>query len=99
MPCAAAARAPCAAWRFRQYLWTTAVGIIPGTFVYALVGSGLGAILDAGGEPDLDIIFTPEVLAPMIGLALLSLLPVVWRRQNPEASADDRRDDSVGRRP
>ncbi len=84
---------------FREYLWTTAVGIIPGTFVYALVGAGLGTILDAGGEPDLNVIFTPQVLAPMLGLALLSLLPVLWRRRNPEAAADDARDDIVeGRR-
>lgn len=65
---------------FRTYLIATAIGIIPGSFVYALVGDGLGAVLDAGGHPDPGIIFEPRVIAPIIGLAVLSLLPVVYKR-------------------
>jgi uncharacterized membrane protein YdjX (TVP38/TMEM64 family) len=57
----------------------TIVGIIPGAFVYAGVGNGLGAIFDAGGSPDLGIIFKTEVLLPILGLALLSLVPLVYR--------------------
>jgi uncharacterized membrane protein YdjX (TVP38/TMEM64 family) len=71
---------------FRLYLLTTVVGIIPGALVYALVGNGLGTVLDAGGKPDLDIIFEPEVLAPLLGLSLLALLPVLWRRHDNEAA-------------
>lgn len=77
------------------FLVATVVGIIPGSLVYALIGNGLGAILDAGGEPDLAIIFAPEVLAPLVGLALLSLAPVVykgWRnRRRPADAAGDGR--------
>lgn len=73
---------------FRIYLLTTIIGIIPGALVYSLVGDGLGAILDAGGEPDLDIIFEPKILAPMLGLALLSLLPVLWRGPDGADPAD-----------
>lgn len=65
---------------FRTYAIATLLGIIPGTFVYALVGDGLGAVLDAGGSPDLGIIFQPRVLAPIIGLAALSLVPVAYRK-------------------
>jgi uncharacterized membrane protein YdjX (TVP38/TMEM64 family) len=65
-------------------LWTyvvaTALGIIPGTFVYASVGNGLGALLDAGGVPDLSVIYSPEILTPICGLALLALVPVVYKR-------------------
>lgn len=61
------------------YVLATALGILPGTFVYAGLGNGLGAIFDAGGTPDLGLIFKPQVLWPLIGLAVLSLLPVVWR--------------------
>lgn len=61
------------------YAWTTLVGIIPGTVVYIAVGNGLGATLDAGVEPDLGIIFQPAVLLPLVGLALLALLPVAVR--------------------
>jgi uncharacterized membrane protein YdjX (TVP38/TMEM64 family) len=64
----------------RTYVFGTLVGIIPGTFVYCLVGNGLGAILDKGGEPNLGRIFEPDILAALIGLAVLSLIPVVYKR-------------------
>ncbi len=66
--------------RLRTYVVATFFGIIPGTFVFASVGNGLGAVFDAGGDPDLGIIFQPEVLIPILGLAVLSLVPVIYRR-------------------
>lgn len=62
------------------YVIGTFIGIIPGSFVYASVGNGLGAIFDAGGTPDLKIIFQPDILIPIIGLAVLSLIPVVYKK-------------------
>lgn len=64
----------------RTYIIGTFLGIIPGTFVYTAVGNGLGAVLDAGGTPDLGIIFRLEILLPIVGIAALSLLPVVYKR-------------------
>lgn len=64
----------------RTYVVTTFLGIIPGTFVFASLGNGLGAIFDAGRDPDLGLIFEPEILGPILALALLALLPVVYRR-------------------
>ena len=66
--------------RTATYVAGTLVGIIPGTFVYASVGNGLGAVFDAGETPDLAIIFKPEILLPIVGLALLALLPVAYKR-------------------
>jgi len=66
--------------RLRTFVIGTAVGIIPGTFVYALVGNGLGSVFDAGGTPDLGVIFKPEILAPIVGLALLALIPVAYKK-------------------
>ncbi|HKJ75361.1 MAG TPA: ATP-binding protein, partial [Alphaproteobacteria bacterium] len=79
----------------RTYALATLIGIIPGTLVYVSVGNGLGAVLDAGGEPDLHIIFRPEILLPIIGLAVLSIVPVIYRRMRrrktdaPEVRTDD----------
>lgn len=65
-------------------LWTfviaTFIGIIPGTFVFASLGNGLGAVFDAGGKPDLGLIFEPQVILPILALAVLALVPVVYRR-------------------
>jgi uncharacterized membrane protein YdjX (TVP38/TMEM64 family) len=65
---------------FRIFMITTFFGIMPGTFVFASVGNGLGAVFDAGQVPDLRIILKPEILGPLLGLALLSLIPVFYRR-------------------
>lgn len=62
------------------YVIGTFLGVIPGTFVFASVGNGLGALLDAGQDPDLGIIFQANVLGPLIALALLSLVPVVYKK-------------------
>lgn len=62
------------------YVVGTFIGIIPGTFVYASVGNGLGALIDAGQDPDLGIIFRPEILGPLVGLAVLALLPVIYKK-------------------
>ena len=63
------------------YVAATALGIVPGTFVFASVGNGLGAVLDAGARPDLSIATRPEVFGPLLALGLLSLVPVLIRRR------------------
>lgn len=63
----------------RTFFVGTGLGIIPGSIVYTLVGNGLGSVFDQGETPDLDIIFDPEILAPLLGLALLALSPVLYR--------------------
>jgi uncharacterized membrane protein YdjX (TVP38/TMEM64 family) len=65
--------------KLRTYVWTTFLGIIPGTAVFSWLGAGLGSVLEAGGEPDLSILFTWPVLGPILGLAALSALPMVLR--------------------
>ena len=64
----------------RTYAFGTFVGIIPGSLVFASVGNGLGAVFDAGGTPDLGIIFEPAILGPILALSLLALMPVAYKR-------------------
>ena len=64
----------------RTYTLATLIGIIPGSFVFVSVGNGLGALLDRGEPPDLKIIFQWDILLPILGLAVLALVPVVLRR-------------------
>jgi uncharacterized membrane protein YdjX (TVP38/TMEM64 family) len=66
----------------RIYVLATAIGIIPATFVFASVGSGLGAVFDEGRTPDLGLVFSPPILLPILGLAVLALIPVVYRRMS-----------------
>ncbi len=64
----------------RSYAIATFVGVIPGAMVFASLGNGLGAILDAGGELDLGILLKPAVLFPLLALAVLALLPVAYKK-------------------
>jgi uncharacterized membrane protein YdjX (TVP38/TMEM64 family) len=66
--------------KLRTYLITTFLGIIPGSFVYAQVGTGLGSIFDAGEEFTLGTVLTPEIIGALAGLAVLSMVPVVYKR-------------------
>ena len=65
--------------RLGVYVLGTAVGIIPGTLVYALVGDGLSAVLEAGEALDMTMIFQLRFLAPLLGLAALALLPTIYK--------------------
>ena len=62
-----------------SYVVATFIGILPGTFVYASIGSGFGVLFDQGKTPDLSVFSRAEILLPLIGLAALSLVPVVYR--------------------
>ncbi len=64
---------------FWTYVLATFVGIIPGTFVFASIGAGLGSIFDAMEEFTLMGALTPQVIVALLGLAALSLLPVAWK--------------------
>ncbi len=66
--------------RLRVFLLGTFIGIIPGTFIYASLGTGLGTLVAAGGRPGLAILCRPAVLLPILGLAALSLLPILYKR-------------------
>lgn len=64
----------------RTFVIGTFFGIVPGTLVYSLVGDGFGALIELGGEPNLYTIFEPRILAPITGLAILVLAPVIYRK-------------------
>ncbi len=73
--------------KFRHFLVTTAMGIIPGGLVFTSIGVGLGEVFDRGESPDLSLLWEPQVIGPMIGLALLSALPMIIKatRRNKDA--------------
>ncbi len=58
----------------RTFFWTTAVGIIPGTAVFAFAGQQIGSI-NSPSE-----ILSKQVLAAFVVLALFTLTPVLWKR-------------------
>ena len=66
--------------RLPVYVIATFFGMIPTSLVYASLGNGLGDVLSQGDHPDIGILCRPSVLLPIIGLAVLVLLPVLYKR-------------------
>ncbi|GAB5435186.1 MAG: TVP38/TMEM64 family protein [Falsiruegeria mediterranea] len=63
--------------KFSNYLFTTALGIIPGAIVFTWIGVGLGGVFDRGETPDLSLLWEPFVIGPIAGLCVLAILPIV----------------------
>ena len=59
-----------------RFVISTFLGIIPGTVVFTSVGAGLGEVFARGETPNLGIIFEPHILLPILGLCVLSALPI-----------------------
>lgn len=66
--------------RLTPFIIATALGIIPGTVVYTAFGASLGQVFDTGGDVNLKAVFSPTLIAALVGLGLLALLPVVVKR-------------------
>ena len=56
------------------YVGATALGIIPGSFVYAYAGRQLGTI------NSLKEIASPNVIAAFVLLGLLALVPIIYKK-------------------
>ena len=72
-----------AGMRFGPFALATLLGISPGSAVFCGIGAGLGEVFASGGRPDLKVIFSPQILLPLLGLAALSLAGAWWRGRKP----------------
>jgi uncharacterized membrane protein YdjX (TVP38/TMEM64 family) len=63
--------------KVRTFVLATLIGIVPATLIFASLGSGLGSVVE---QPDAGIVLQPSVLLPILGLAVLALIPVGYRR-------------------
>lgn len=63
--------------KFRNFVWTTALGIIPGALVFTWIGVGLGEVFDRGEDPDLSLLWEPQIIGPILGLCALAALPII----------------------
>lgn len=64
----------------RDFVIATTLGIIPGAFVYAAVGVGLGSVFDSGQAFSAKGVLTPKLVLALVGLACLALVPVVYKK-------------------
>ncbi len=63
----------------KNFFWTTFLGIIPGGFVFTLIGANAGSFFDRGEAPDLTVLWSFEFLGPLICLIILVAFPMFFR--------------------
>jgi uncharacterized membrane protein YdjX (TVP38/TMEM64 family) len=73
--------------RLLPFAGATLLGIIPATVIFASVGAGMDALIAGGARPDASVLLSPPILLPLLGLALLSMLPIAWRTLRPATGA------------
>lgn len=64
----------------RTFILATFIGIIPGSLVYVMMGNSLNTLFKSDQTPNINIIFTPAILLPLIALAILVVLPLIYRK-------------------
>ena len=65
--------------RFGRFALATMIGIIPGSFVYVSLGTGLGEIIDQGENISLQTALSPALIIGLSGLGILCLAPVLYK--------------------
>jgi uncharacterized membrane protein YdjX (TVP38/TMEM64 family) len=68
--------AGCLSIRLRTFVIATALGIYPACLLYSQLGARMRRAADRGEPVDLHFFGQPEVYLPMIGLGLLSIVPL-----------------------
>jgi uncharacterized membrane protein YdjX (TVP38/TMEM64 family) len=85
------------------FVAATAIGVVPATFAFAFLGSGLDSVLAAQGSAyrtclasgatdcklqfDLGMIVTPQLLAAFAALGVIALIPVLVKRWRARTAA------------
>lgn len=62
------------------FVWTTLVGILPGTLVFTLAGGGLEKILENNEPFSLNTIFNTQIKMALILLGITALVPIALKR-------------------
>jgi uncharacterized membrane protein YdjX (TVP38/TMEM64 family) len=62
------------------YVLGTALGIIPACFIFAGLGSGLGQAFANGEAVSASMFFAPHIIWPLVGMAVLSMVPTLWKQ-------------------
>lgn len=70
--------------KLKNFAFSTFFGIIPGALVFTWIGVGIGELFNQSATPDLSIIWSPNIIGPLIGLSLLAGAPLIFRKFRPE---------------
>ena len=64
----------------KTFIWTTIVGIIPGTFVFTQAGSGLDEIFNQSESISIHSILNTKMKLALVALGLFALMPILLKK-------------------
>jgi uncharacterized membrane protein YdjX (TVP38/TMEM64 family) len=62
------------------FVWTTLVGITPGSLVFTLAGGGLQEIFDSNQPFSVSLIFALQIRIALVLLGVLALVPIIVKK-------------------
>ena len=62
------------------FVWTTLVGIFPGTLVFTLAGGGFEKILEKNETFSITTIFNIQIKIALVLLGIIALAPIIWKK-------------------
>ncbi|TVR98382.1 MAG: TVP38/TMEM64 family protein [Rhodospirillales bacterium] len=65
---------------FHTMIAATSIGILPASFVFSSVGAGIATVAALPEATTTEALMRPELILPLAGLSLLSLMPMLVRR-------------------
>ena len=68
--------------KLRNFIFGTVIGILPAAVLFTWIGVGLGEVFDQDADPDLSIIWSPNIFIPFLTLGILSLFPIFLSRND-----------------
>lgn len=63
------------------FTWTTALGILPISFLYTHAGVGISQIFHKEGEITVESVFNGYIILSLVGLSLFALLPIFSKKR------------------
>lgn len=63
----------------KTFVFATILGLIPSTIIYVMAGESLDKLIVTADTSFLNTILTPSVFLPLLGLAILSLFPIIYK--------------------
>ena len=66
--------------KLRTFIWTTVVGIAPGSYIFTLFGQGLDTIFSSDAPVSLGLILNTQNKIALSLLGVLSLIPILLKR-------------------
>ncbi len=66
--------------RTRTFALASAIGLLPPSFLFSIIGAAAADVLKKGGHVDASMLADPKIIAIFSGFSMLALVPIIIRK-------------------